>query len=138
METAGALKGGQIVWGLANLGNGFVLPNGGGVMGKHTPGPWRIEPSINEDEPGFCIYAGEYGVCKIWDLNGNAENAANARLIAVAPDMLAALKELRSAAIGFREEAYRKCPELRVSNERVNMLSAFLLAADRAIANAGG
>lgn len=26
METAGSLKGGRIVWGLANLGNGFELP----------------------------------------------------------------------------------------------------------------
>jgi len=33
METAGALRGGEIVWGLANLGNGFVLPGGDAVKG---------------------------------------------------------------------------------------------------------
>lgn len=33
METAGALKGGQIVWGLANLGHGFTLPGGDHVKG---------------------------------------------------------------------------------------------------------
>ncbi len=44
METAGALRGGQIVWGLANLGNGFVLPGGDAVKGylllasKHKAG----------------------------------------------------------------------------------------------------
>jgi len=44
METAGALRGGQIVWGLANLGNGFVLPGGDAVKGylllasKHQSG----------------------------------------------------------------------------------------------------
>lgn len=44
METAGALRGGQIVWALANLGNGFVLPGGDAVKGylllasKHEAG----------------------------------------------------------------------------------------------------
>lgn len=33
METAGALKGGEIVWGLANLGHGFTLPGGDAVRG---------------------------------------------------------------------------------------------------------
>lgn len=33
METAGSLRGGEIVWGLANLGNGFVLPGGDAVKG---------------------------------------------------------------------------------------------------------
>ena len=33
METAGALKGGLWVWGLANLGTGFKLPNGDAVKG---------------------------------------------------------------------------------------------------------
>lgn len=33
METAGALKNGKMVWGLANLGTGFVLPNGDAVKG---------------------------------------------------------------------------------------------------------
>lgn len=33
METAGALRGGEIVWALANLGNGFVLPGGDAVKG---------------------------------------------------------------------------------------------------------
>jgi hypothetical protein len=46
---------------------------------------------------------------------------------------LAALKELRSAAIMFRDAAYRQCPTLKVSNETVNMLSANLLVAHKAI-----
>jgi phage/plasmid-like protein (TIGR03299 family) len=33
METAGSLKGGEIVWGLANLGHGFTLPGGDAVKG---------------------------------------------------------------------------------------------------------
>jgi hypothetical protein len=54
------------------------------------------------------------------------------------PVLLDALKELHSAAIGFRDDAYRRAPHLRVGNEAVNMLSAFLLNAERTIAEAEG
>lgn len=54
------------------------------------------------------------------------------------PVLLDALKELRSAAIGFRDDAYRREPHLKVGNEAVNMLSAFLLNAERTIAEAEG
>lgn len=54
------------------------------------------------------------------------------------PVLLDALKELRSAAIGFRDDAYRRAPHLRVGNEAVNMLSAFLLSAERIIEEAEG
>jgi hypothetical protein len=54
------------------------------------------------------------------------------------PVLLDALKELRSAAIGFRDDAYRRAPRLKVGNEAVNMLGAFLLTAERIIAEAEG
>jgi hypothetical protein len=54
------------------------------------------------------------------------------------PVLLDALKELRSAAIGFRDDAYRREPHLKVGNEAVNMLSACLLSAERIIAEAEG
>ena len=56
----------------------------------------------------------------------------------VRPVLLDALKELRSAVIGFRDDAYRRAPHLKVGNEAVNMLSAFLLNAERIIAEAEG
>ncbi|CAM5291374.1 hypothetical protein ATER59S_00545 [Aquamicrobium terrae] len=52
------------------------------------------------------------------------------------PALLEALRELRAAAMGFRDDAYRSEPGLRVGNEAVNMLSAALLNAERAIAAA--
>lgn len=52
--------------------------------------------------------------------------------------MLDAVKELRSAAIGFRDDAYQCEPHLRVGNEAVNMLSASLINAERIIAEAEG
>jgi len=54
------------------------------------------------------------------------------------PVLLDALKELRSAAIGFRDDTYRRAPHLRVGNEAVNLLSAFLLHAERIITEAEG
>jgi len=54
------------------------------------------------------------------------------------PVLLDALKELRSAAIGFRDDAHRRAPHLKIGNEAVNLLSAFLLNAERIIAEAEG
>lgn len=54
------------------------------------------------------------------------------------PDLLDILKELRSATIGFRDDAYRREAHLRIGNEAVNMLSASLLATERMIARAEG
>lgn len=59
-------------------------------MGEHTPGPWTVtkaEVGYNFREvvaPGFGV------VCEVGDWS--AHNEANARLIAAAPDLLAALK----------------------------------------------
>ena len=59
----------------------------------HTPGPWNISNSASPaHSPQFGIYAeGERNNLAIV-YNDNAE--ANARLIAAAPDLLAALKDL--------------------------------------------
>lgn len=64
-------------------------------MSKHTPGPWRIE----NDAPSYCINAGERRHVAMVSCytdgtpgNSSSENLANARLIAAAPDLLAAAK----------------------------------------------
>lgn len=55
---------------------------------QHTPGPWRAE--------GCMVYAGENRVARTW--SGTQDGIptptmfADARLIAAAPDLLAALK----------------------------------------------
>lgn len=67
---------------------------------KHTPGPWDVAPSGYRVMSANRVVEGRtiWGVY-ICDTANNPktrtpENAANARLIAAAPDMLAALKEL--------------------------------------------
>lgn len=71
-------------------------------MSGHTPGPWEIAPHSDEDEvlqivgeyeaiPGFGESANWIAEC---DLQEDIEtNAANARLIAAAPDLLEALHD---------------------------------------------
>ena len=72
---------------------------------KHTPGPWATDEA-DHDEPyqDIKIKAGKHRtVCTVWIDDApvrdfNAEQDANARLIAAAPELLEALKELMVAA----------------------------------------
>ena len=64
-------------------------------MSKHTPGPWRtfnvadVFPDDGDTEGGRQI-----ADCAVGELIGFHEAAANARLIAAAPDLLEALKDM--------------------------------------------
>jgi hypothetical protein len=86
---------------------------------KHTPGPWEVES-------GEAVYVldKEYGrVCTVNWLRGpfgsfgrrtDAEGHANARLIAAAPDLLAALRALVAKSTdlhGDWSEEWRKALE---------------------------
>ncbi|KKK47217.1 hypothetical protein LCGC14_3157400, partial [marine sediment metagenome] len=72
-------------------------------MTGHTPGPWKIEP---ECAYGWDIYSGEYPK-RLWVADAKSphnskgfppreEGLANAHLIAAAPELLTALKLVRS------------------------------------------
>lgn len=65
---------------------------------KHTPGPWRTDED-EHDAPyqDIRIKAANRTVCKVWIDDApvhdyNAEQEANARLIAAAPQLLDALQ----------------------------------------------
>lgn len=68
-----------------------------GSMSKHTPGPWKAEfhGSVWHIEEGSgvqlsCVY--------VWtEDGGRKEAAANARLMAAAPEMLAVLRAVRGS-----------------------------------------
>jgi len=57
---------------------------------KHTPGPWRVNHRCVEDEARNAI-ASVYR-----NVDGTGHNKANARLIAAAPDLLAACEAILS------------------------------------------
>ena len=57
---------------------------------QHTPGPWHVEPAPNRVH--FAVRNDGVHVVTGW-----REGAANARLIAAAPDLLEALRRLVDA-----------------------------------------
>ena len=61
---------------------------------QHTPGPWSVE--AREGMPGREVRAGATYVVAVVSTTSNDESnrLANARLIAAAPDLLAALEQL--------------------------------------------
>ena len=60
-------------------------------MSPHTPGPWKVEQS-QEYESTYTIVNGP-GFLSHWvNPNAEEEEAANARLIAAAPDLLVACR----------------------------------------------
>ena len=70
--------------------------------GKHTPGPWNYD-CYGDGSSGIVPTEG-YMICVMADkAHDPATVAANARLIAAAPDMLAALSDL---VIGASENGY--------------------------------
>lgn len=78
------------------------------MKNQHTPGPWRVSPVSRPDldddpmgqydvEPAVSQLSERYFNCEpesdeLDDVH--AENAANARLIAASPDLLAALRDI--------------------------------------------
>lgn len=84
----------------------------------HTPGPWKCERLIdNTGKPYATLYEChvDLGPCMIWAPPGNAEQEANARLIAECPEMFAIVKRLATVDWMSEKELsmwIRKCREI--------------------------
>jgi hypothetical protein len=65
-------------------------------MNKHTPGPWTYEYSNDTGPDDDCFFE-FYEVSANGTLVGRIENESDARLTAVAPELLEALHEGRRA-----------------------------------------
>jgi hypothetical protein len=61
---------------------------------KHTPGPWRVSDTINRriNIRNAGNQLGESAICMLPEGRIERERGANARLIAAAPELLAALE----------------------------------------------
>lgn len=111
---------------------------------KHTPLPWKYDgdgfDSLAAQDcgtDGYTVMGDDcYPICDMIDMGDDDQAEANAALIVKAvnsyDEILKALKALHSTAIMYRENVNRKMTG-RPSNEAINMLSAHLLMADRAI-----
>lgn len=66
----------------------------------HTPGPWSSRVGYTNGEPvSYEIEAGVGHIATVWMAVGSeAQDAANARLIAAAPEMLGLLGEVAEQA----------------------------------------
>lgn len=84
------------------------------TVAQHTPGPWALKGYLVGDKQGHrSIYgpkpwgSGSAKVAQTQGVRPAAENEANARLIAAAPELLEALEELHlKAVVGTDEERH--------------------------------
>ena len=75
----------------------------------HTPGPWEYS------QVWHTVFSGNKDICQISAGFGRAEEAANARLIASAPQLVAALEGMASRFAQFDpgdNDGNSDCPEL--------------------------
>ena len=77
----------------------------------HTPGPWLVHPDV----PGQIVVddgeGGTFLVAEVERAMQSAEGDANARLIAAAPDLLAALRIIAYGIIGRMDASYAEVVE---------------------------
>lgn len=73
-------------------------------MSKHTQGPWTWGGVTNTDEPAGYYSVADAGGAVICRLTG--QPAANARLIAAAPELLEAVRDLLD-----EHDHYGGCPD---------------------------
>jgi hypothetical protein len=62
----------------------------------HTPGPWEVKETPESSFQNWIVLAGRFRIVNV-DGRRDSEAEANAYLIAAAPNLLAALRELADA-----------------------------------------
>ncbi len=90
-------------------------------MNAHTPGPWRLSST----SPEVVLAGRDIVVADTLQSGGTqlSECAANARLIAAAPDLLAALLSMRcegcGISVGGRDSGCPSCADARAAIAKV-------------------
>lgn len=81
-------------------------------MSAHTPGPWSVEIDHQTETPEFIRAYHKGEMFDIASLSDETEDIkANARLIAAAPDLLAALDDLLSYLEGYDHDYPEAAPK---------------------------
>jgi len=99
------------------------------MTAKHTPGPW-IAHYCPEDGGEYSIHASN-GIHVALSIGGTKSEAANARLIAAAPELLEALQEAENALADY-------IPTIERTGASLNYGHSVLKKARAAIAKATG
>ena len=108
---------------------------------KHTPGPWTVGREMNSERPGSVpvvalVRDSLAGRMHVAFVNGKAgEQEANARLIAAAPGLLAALRALTLDVQAWHEVHGRTG---QYSSPQADYLAQAMIEARAAIAKATG
>lgn len=107
-------------------------------MSTHTPGPWKarevydlpseqVDGKAGHDYPGIIIHRDDdnipSGVCCLFNITG--QTRANARLIAAAPQLLEALKAIRT----LYEAAANSNGEVFLDESEIGRIAETALAA---------
>jgi hypothetical protein len=100
---------------------------------QHTPGPWRRNGSLIESPQMALSVASVYPERVGWAPKSKDEYDANARLIAAAPELLAALVELVAL-----QDRYNSAPMTELAKTSGKEIAAYWAAAIVAIAKARG
>ncbi|MEN6401634.1 MAG: hypothetical protein ABFD94_06790 [Armatimonadia bacterium] len=87
----------------------------------HTPGPWRVALQSDYAWTEINVDAGTRAYVCTCGHKGDVEAEANARLIAAAPELLTACRELRVLAGQMAPDSLRHCGEiLRDADAAIN------------------
>jgi len=108
---------------------------------SHTPGPWRIQQESVDTQWHIITAAGGRIMANIHIETGNAMDAANARLIAAAPELLEALKRLARTYVSTMESGRDRIIALGGDCDPVDVMERgdpYLRIAKEAIAKAEG
>jgi hypothetical protein len=108
---------------------------------KHTPGPWKVvKPFDDYDEWRVAIDDGDPGVAVVAVMDGQPEDAANAQLMAAAPEMYEALVAINAGWATPKECSHGEEPDYcdGCRYEMELAVAAAIKAARAAIAKAEG
>lgn len=107
-----------------------------------TPGPWHVRPPTAQN-PSRAIVSAMSGGVTIYDAPLTVETAANARLIAAAPDLLTACRLALPILQQYRESIFASnqidgVVRDLVEKAALDTIDAVILLAGNAVANAEG
>ena len=107
------------------------------VIASHTPGPWRIAGDGDHEEIELCCVesATHDAIAIVADAHtDHGDPLPNARLIAAAPDLLDAAKQMQ----GLMDNLWKAVPWGKTAGLRADLLNEAPLALQQAIAKAEG